>query len=384
MAEIQELIEGFHRSPSEGRYAQIVEALRQTRPLWAAQSRHTGNLYLGEEQGGTAAYLFSKEDYCAQFIRGMAERGEAMAARRLEGDAGALAEDCRRCAVRRLVVDSGQVFLNLSAEDLSPAPDSLPEPEETRQVRNPELVRAMHRLFQAAGRRQASRALEVEMFRQLVKGRFLAPIRWEAGAGGETPRIVRTDGKRHIPVFTDWTELRRFDRQGRCRGMIIGFDRLERLAEHWDGVVINPMGAALVLTPERLRAARAGVQKIQRVEQPKEAPSRRDTLVLGTPDPWPEALVQAVSACFRRHKRVRRAYLKKLLRNGEERYLLAVALGEEDPEAVYRAAAQEAARAAQPHLGGTPLEVIPANSPLGVQAVQGTQPFYRRRFWGLF
>jgi len=37
VAEIQELIEGFHRSPSEGRYAQIVEALRQTRPLWGGR-----------------------------------------------------------------------------------------------------------------------------------------------------------------------------------------------------------------------------------------------------------------------------------------------------------------------------------------------------------
>lgn len=103
-------------------------------------------------------------------------------------------------------------------------------------------------------------ALDEELVANLVRGRFLSAIERDADAKEDDnnfriPFIKNSNGDAYQVIFTDGTELRKFDPQQKLRPVVISFDDLTKfLLKDAKGYILNPQSFALPLMREQLPA----------------------------------------------------------------------------------------------------------------------------------
>lgn len=102
-------------------------------------------------------------------------------------------------------------------------------------------------------------------------------------------------------------------------------------------------------------------------------------VTLGEPSDYPHEMVKAMRGYFNTDKRVKAAYLKLMHMNGEFSWLIAV-----DFIGVKNEIFSAAARVGEPYSMGRYMDFVSLNSDLGVNAAQGSKPFYKRKKFGLF
>jgi hypothetical protein len=159
---------------------------------------------------------------------------------------------------------------------------------------DPRLAAALHRWQQAPG--PARRA---EVLAALVDARvFVCVAARASGAGVEMAllSVVRTDGARVLPVFSDGHAVQRWRREARPVPVTAPQACLAARDAGADGLLLDPPGAALgVHAAEAATLARGWVPVIG-----TPLASRRTTVALTAPSvPASAALVQALGAALR-------------------------------------------------------------------------------------
>lgn len=206
----------------------------------------------------------------------------------------------------------------------------------------------------------------------------------QAGSRLQFYMITSTDGKPFFLAFTDIEELKKWNlpEDGANRQIVVmTFDDYASLImkdEKPAGFVINPYKENLALDRKMVEQLRERKEIL--LKGHAENVVGKDTPVkLGEPDPYPTEMIADIRGHLGKEKAVEAAYLRHMIRDDMESYLIVVDF-QGDKDAVFGGIAG----AARPHLEGKYLDLVGADSAFGKQAIEGVEPFYKRKKFGLF
>ncbi|MBQ3566022.1 MAG: enhanced serine sensitivity protein SseB C-terminal domain-containing protein [Oscillospiraceae bacterium] len=380
MTVLQKLITKFGDKPNNELYIRIIQEIQQAETLWIAFSEESNNYFLGNEKGKAAAYIFSDREYYQKYYVHISQKGMKIdAAENPVKYRMALFGDLYRSGFDTVVIDNGQRYLTLSLFDIIKKPVINDKNKEARNIVNPDLVRAANFIFQETERDKIDPKLWQLLFGEIFKGEYIIPVDSsklvvDKRSGNEFniskdsrisfPVLENKDGKKYYPFFTDWNEYRKFDKDTQYTIMAAGFKDMERFVDKADGIVINPFGANIILNYDMLSTI---------TEASKELKKETSKISVGDPKEYPLQMVRKISETLWDKDYIKAAYLKLMLKNREESYLVALE-GKlpEKPQELYN----EIAENALPDANNIPIDFIDYDSDFAKKVFKDSQPFY--------
>ncbi len=380
MTVLQKLITKFSDKPNNELYIRIIQEIQQAETLWIAFSEESNNYFLGNEKGRAAAYIFSDREYYQKYHVHISQKGMKIdVAENPVKYRMALFGDLYRSGFDTVVIDNGQRYLTLSLFDIIKKPVLNDKNKEARNIVNPDLVRAANFIFQETERDKIDPKLWQLLFGEIFKGEYIIPVDSsklvvDKKSGNEFniskdsrisfPVLENKDGKKYYPFFTDWNEYRKFDKDTQYTIMAAGFKEMERFVDKADGIVINPFGANIILNYDMLSTI---------TEASKELKKETSKISVGDPKEYPLQMVRKISETLWDKDYIKAAYLKLMLKNREESYLVALE-GKlpEKPQELYN----EIAEKALPDANNIPIDFIDYDSDFAKKVFKDSQPFY--------
>lgn len=283
-------------------------------------------------------------------------------------------------------LDDSQVSEPASPAPVRPSAPKRPRPDVNQPVENPRLKALMEKWRENASGENTSNVLEEIVLRAWFLSVFESSEE-PRHEGGEKavfekdtvlsfPMLSGADGKMFHPVFTDWEELGRW--QGLAtppKTLILSFDDLHTMVakrEDVAGVVVNPFGVSFSIPRERMNSLKERKELAEKGATSIEV-EKETQVMLGEPRVYPDRMVRAISEHLRQHPEVSRVWLRLMVREKEQSFLLVVDFSGEAQE-VFGGIAD----AARPFLNGMFLDMVPLDSSFGQQATEGVEPVYRR------
>ena len=257
MSKIQQLIKQYPQTKNE-----IIREIQKQDSVWIAYSPATKNFYADFHRGAPTAFLFSEEKFCNAFKRYLETKNvnietmENLAQNRIP-----LLSDLIRSGIEQVIVDNGQTFVIFEINDLIKTPDFSSLPKEERPVSNPSLIMHTNMYFQGISTGNTEKNVEYNMMKDIYEATFLMPISvdgrcpencvlqgFDTGtAVFDVPRIKLGASRTCIPLFTDWIELSKLDKEKICIGNTVDFNDILRICETGELVALNPLGFNLIM-----------------------------------------------------------------------------------------------------------------------------------------
>ncbi|MCD8016134.1 MAG: SseB family protein [Lachnospiraceae bacterium] len=171
--------------------------------------------------------------------------------------------------VNELVFSGGMGKQVLGLEELVRRPDYSKLPKEQQPVMNPELQLTGLYFMQEASRpvpneqKTGLQELEEELAVNLMKARYVVPIELLDGPESDMeklknrkyrlPILKAKNGNILQPLFTDPTELAKFNKENKFRAIAVPYDNLQKLLiKDSTGFMLNPAGFHLAMPKELL------------------------------------------------------------------------------------------------------------------------------------
>jgi len=178
------------------------------------------------------------------------------------------------------------------------------------------------------------------------------------------PILENKDGKKYYPFFTDWNEYRKFDKDMQYTVMAAEFKDMENFVDKADGIVINPFGSNIIINYDMLSTI---------TEASKELKKETSKISVGDPKEYPLQMVRKISETLWDKDFIKAAYLKLMLKNREESYLVALE-GKlpEKPQDLYNEIAGNALESAN----NMPIDFIDYSSDFAQKVFKDSEPFY--------
>jgi hypothetical protein len=197
--------------------------------------------------------------------------------------------------------------------------------------------------------------------------------------------IGEGSGNSYFPAFSGWEEFKKWSEAENMQTMVSTFDDfasmvLDEKGES-SGFVIDPFGASLPFSHEMIDSLKKQKDRLREQETAAQAADPNAKILLGKPNIDPEDLIGAIGKYFKTQKSIQKAYLLEMVieNTGESSYLLVI-----DMEGDHDEILDGIAEAVEPYLGGMPLNMVPFDTELGKNASERTEPFYKRKKFGLF
>lgn len=250
-------------------------------------------------------------------------------------------------------------------------------------VTNPALVQAIES-FQKDQTPENERL----MIGQLKQARFLMVFEGELH-----PDAPDTDGKitiqqgstLHFPMlsdsngnavhfaFTDWPALYKWKSEPNQQTLIMPFSDLPDmvLSEKVKsaGIVINPGNHNLFIDRQRLASISGRIDPYTVEKSTK--------VLLGEPSHYPHEMINAVMSAIQPMREVKKAWLLLMQKDDEQSYLIVI-----DFKGDRSKVSNTIGQAAMPFLKDMFVDIVPADSEFGKDAIKNRKPFYQRSFWG--
>ncbi len=381
MNKIQELIQQYAETNDNQFMLKIIELLQQRELIWTAYSPVTKNHYIEFQNGIPTAYVFSEIDFCNAFkdyLSNMKIRIEPM---ECDKEARAsLFSDFFRNGIEQVIVDNGQMFVVIALKEIIHKPDFSAIPENKRPVMNPHLMRSANFFLQCQQTGQRNPQAQNSFMRDIYHAKYLLPIVMEDQApkgtviremtfGDVTLKIAvlsRSDGQSYIPVFTDWIEFSKVDREMVTVGNVITFSDMEKLCENGDKLTINPLGFNMLLD-------KTTVQSIKSKFTAPEEQNKNEQIGFFALGNVPQDMLSTLTTLLDQTEGIHNAYLKGMRQNGKSSYVCIVDFSGTNP-AVFQQIAQQVG----PLCGGSAFHFVDYHSEIGITAAENTMPFYQR------
>ncbi len=279
----------------------------------------------------------------------------------------------------------------VAAQSSAANSETTPQPGEAKidvnqPVENPKLKS----LF-AQWRQAQTNDLLNQVFEELVlRGHFLSVVTFSAeptpsdngtavfqkGAVMSLPMLTTQEGESFYPAFTDWEELKKWSAlTAPPKTLVLSFDDYAGMVlgkEGASGVVINPFSDNFLLNYQTL--AHLKTQKDLRTKGvSKQVATKNETVQLGTPKEFPTVMVEVISDYLKTQPVARRAWLRLMIRNNEQSYLLVLDFPG-DQDTVFG----NVAAVARPYLKNMYIDMVPYEDDFGKNAVEGVAPFYEK------
>lgn len=381
MTVLQKLIVKFNEKKSQELYIRIIKEIQQAETLWVAFSPNSNNYFLGNEGGRAAAYIFSDKEYYQKYYVHIYQKGKTIDV--TENPVKyrmALFGDLYRSGFDTLVIDNGQTHLKISLFDIIKKPIVNAKKKDVGRIINPNLIRTANFIFQENSRDEIDGKLWQMLFTEIFKGEYIIPIDGskiivDENAGNEFniskdskfsfPVLENSDGKKYYPFFTDWNEYRKFDVKTEYTIMAASFKDMEKFIDKADGIVINPFGSNIIINYEMLSTI---------ADVSKDFVKERSRITVGDPKNYPLQMVRKISETLWDKEYISAAYLKIMLKNREESYLVALEGNlPEKPQELYN----EIGKNALPESENIPIDFIDYSSDFAKKVFkEDDAPFY--------
>lgn len=398
MDTIQQIIKKFDSSKDKQVYSEIIERIKTEVLLWVSYSPYTNNYYLDFENGKPACYIFTEKKYYDEYQDYMMQ--QQIFVKPVENNVEQrmlLFDDLYRSGFETLVIYNGQTHLVMSLFDVIDKPDFSNVAEISRPILNPTLVCAANNFFQGLSTKRVTRDMEANMFKEIYHAKYLMPL--DASKmnmektntdNGECvvkensimqfPLITNSEDKSFYPFFTDWNEFRRFDKEQKFSGNIVTFEDIRYFIDKADGISINPYGVNITLTNDMLTVIESVAKGSPQNTVIKEQVAEKDTKVmLGAPAEYPHEMIDAICKYLKTNKNVNAAYLRLMIKDNEQSYLIVVDFSGDKNEVF-----SGIANASVPFSNGLYLDFVPLSSSFGKDAVDKVEPFYKKKKFGIF
>ena len=294
-------------------------------------------------------------------------------------------------------------FSNLFSSSRSSSPSDSSNPSESSAmetvetpVENPRLKVLLADFAQADDQRKPElvekMAEEIAMNAQLLlviepfKGnRFKAnrqdKVMMQKDGGTIIPMAVTQSGTAYLPVYTDWTELRKgkqYAQNKDVKTFVVSFDEIVKIIGGEkgiiaDGIVVNLYSDQLMISPKNVLSMKEHKEYLKTGHVSHVV--QKDTKVtLGTPADFPTEMAEAAAKYARSNPDIN-AFWLKLMTSGEEQSFLLVV----DCTGDSKSALDGLGDAAAPYVPkGFYLDMIPYTDSFGQQAATG-EPYYKRQ-----
>lgn len=267
--------------------------------------------------------------------------------------------------------------------------------EKTIAIDNKDLDAALEHLYQS--QTQINKQIAINT---LVHSNVLVPIAINCEAkSNENNEIVITKDtqlalillendkrEKYCPVFTNETELSKYGQQKSGilkQGFINVAKTVLKPNSEISGIVVNPFGISLTLDSKLLESI---CNPVINDPTPRAYKIEKGTKVMiGEPKTYPTKMVEIIKAVLNNHKCINNAWLRLMVRPGNEMSYLII-IDSEDEDLVHLFS--DLAQLCEPHSDKVPLDFIKfkKNSAFDTAAVKDAKPFFSRRkkFLGIF
>ena len=180
-------------------------------------------------------------------------------------------------------------------------------------------------------------------------------------------------GRTFLPVFTDWEELRKWDKykDSFVQTLILSFDDMSAITAGKGGIVINPFSDNYVISAENVLSMKRHKDVLTK-GYTEEVVQKETRVQIGDPANYPKELVEAIKRYAGKNKGIKAIWLKLMIKEGKKSYLLIV---DADDAPSYFGGISDAA---QPYIEkGMYLDMVAYNTEFGRNAATG-KPFYER------
>lgn len=263
MGTIHELIESYLKKEDQTIFGKILEQLKTESGLWTILVRTTNNFYMGIENEKPAAYLFTDKQFADEFMKEIKWEGIQVKSLEISPEKRiAFFNDLYRSGFEAVAIDKGQDSLIASLFSIVDKPEAEQQEE---LIMNPSLMRAAIQFYQGLASRHAVKEMQDLMCNEIYKAAFILPVKISSLEEGETekylferkegqdyPILRNPQGKKFYPIFTDWIEFGKYDRNKQHKGVLVHFKDLKKLIRKVDGIVVNPLGFNLILDQEKM------------------------------------------------------------------------------------------------------------------------------------
>lgn len=263
MDTIHGLIENYLEKEDKTVLVKILELLKTEEKLYTVLVRATNNFYMGIEHEMPCAYLFTSREYADNFAR--ETRWEGIQSKYLEikpEQRISFFSDLYRSGIEAVAIDKGENSLVMSLYGIIDKPS-----EEDAALMNPSLVRAANQFYQELARKKAIKPMQDLMCFEIHKATYLVPTRaveekegrhiHEKGDKTEFAVLGTQDGKKYLPVFSDWSEFSRYDKKVNHDAVLLQYADLKKVIRKFDGIALNPLGFNLILDQEKMGSIEA-------------------------------------------------------------------------------------------------------------------------------
>lgn len=392
METIQQLIKKFDSIKDKQVYSEIIERIKTEELLWVSYMPYTNNYYLDFENSKPTGYIFTEKQYYDKYQDYMMQ--QQIFVKPVENNKEqrmVMFGDLYRSGFEMLVIDNGQTHLVMSLFDVIDKPDFSNIPEISRPIMNPTLVCAAHHFFQGLSTKRVTRDMEAKMFKEIYNAKYLMPMDASKMNMEKTnvdngkcvikeksimqfPLITNSEDKSFYPFFTDWNEFRRFDKEQKYSGNITTFKDIKYFIDKVDGISINPYGVNITLTKDMLNVIESVAKGLSQNMVIKEQVAKKDTKVmLGEPAEYPQKMIDEICKYLETNKNVNAAYLRLMIKDNEQSYLIVVDFSDDKNEVF-----SGIANAGAPFSNGKYLDFVPLSSDFGKNAVENVEPFYNK------
>lgn len=236
----------------------LISKMKSAKELYVAYDRNTKCPYI---DFNGRAWIFSKSDFAQKAKEHFETQNILLDIKELKGQ-DVLNEFVKfhHIGIEKAIVDNGQYNTEILRNSIVPPLDYSKIPAKNIPVMNAKLQFAIISFFQTAyskkefdGKGKLLQAIENTMLSELIKGRYLVPIKIEKDApvdSGKDPKygfaVIRDkNDKRWLPMFTDWEEFGKAFNRKECSANICTFNDIFKLISKMDGAVLNCNGLSL-------------------------------------------------------------------------------------------------------------------------------------------
>lgn len=244
-------------------------------------------------------------------------------------------------------------------------------------IQNPVLLELLDNL-----KAQFNLETEHEFFQELLSTKFLSPITQDSlqecrseentlkeGATLQFIHLNDEKGNSYLPVFTDWNELKKWNKTEEIKTLILSFEDYKTMIlennSMLTGFVLNPFGHNIIFDKNLIQQAEENVSKKRESE----------SVMIGVPEKYPHKMIEALKEFLPSIESVKGAYLLLMVRGEKEKsYLLVV-----DTDGNLNDVFGKIAEIVTKYLSKEELiDFVPLSQAFGKSAVEGQEPFYKK------
>ena len=383
-------------------YEAVLDKVKNAEELFLATNKATNYPHIDDNGNG---WIFSKKKYADGAKDYYMQQHIMLDIIKLDKDnLTAVFADLYRYGIENILIDNGQYFLHIKRGEILPSPNWSNIPDIQIPIMNPKLSFAMLQFFQNLytqntypEKQQHLHVLEDKMLDEVLTAKYLMPMKLQekepsepdkdgmktlkGGSLIQVPNLVNhTDNTEWLPAFTDWEEFQKMYSKEDWSGNIATYDDLLTFSNKAEGIVINAGGVSLRINEKNKQMIEEYRKSKDTLKETLVTPHviKKDTQVLiGEPKENPVEMVDAMIRFMKNQKGIKKAFLRKMIKENEESYLVIVDF-KGDKDIIFKGIAD----AAMPYLKGMYLDFHEFDE-WAANICKEIKPFYKKGFLGL-